>query len=139
MAVTDYGVNHPLAVKIWSRKLVREALKQTYVRRFTSPNSDNIIQLKQEAKKAPGDRVTCGLRMQLTAAGVQGDATLEGNEEAMVTYTDNVFVDQLRHAVRTAGKMSEQRVPFDVREEARAGLVDWWADRIDTLRTRVAA
>ena len=28
--------------------------------------------------------------------------------------------------------MSEQRVPFSVREEARDGLADWWADRIDT-------
>ena len=28
--------------------------------------------------------------------------------------------------------MSEQRVPFSVREESRMGLQDWWADRIDT-------
>ena len=28
--------------------------------------------------------------------------------------------------------MSEQRIPFSVREEARVGLQDWWADRIDT-------
>jgi len=28
--------------------------------------------------------------------------------------------------------MSEQRVPFSVREEARMGLQDWWAARFDT-------
>lgn len=28
--------------------------------------------------------------------------------------------------------MSEQRVPFSVREENRLGLTDWWADRIDS-------
>lgn len=28
--------------------------------------------------------------------------------------------------------MSEQRVPFTVRAEARDGLADWWADRIDS-------
>jgi N4-gp56 family major capsid protein len=28
--------------------------------------------------------------------------------------------------------MSEQRIPFSVREEARMGLQDWWSDRIDT-------
>ena len=28
--------------------------------------------------------------------------------------------------------MSDQRIPFSVREEARMGLQDWWADRIDT-------
>jgi N4-gp56 family major capsid protein len=70
--------------------------------------------------------------VQLTGAGVQGDGTLESNEEGLVTFTDNVFIDQLRHAVRSAGKMSEQRVTFEVREEARMGLQDWWADRLDT-------
>lgn len=132
MATTDYGVNHPLAVKTWSRKLIREALKQTYVKKFTSEGTNNVVQIKNEVKKGPGDRITCGLRMQLVGEGVAGDATLEGNEEALTTYADNIFIDQLRHAVRSAGKMSEQRVPFDVREEARVGLTDWWADRIDT-------
>jgi len=28
-------------------------------------------------------------------------------------------------------KMSEQRVPFTVRDEAKDGLADWWADKID--------
>jgi N4-gp56 family major capsid protein len=34
--------------------------------------------------------------------------------------------------VRSDGHMSEQRVPFSIREEARMGLQDWFADRIDT-------
>lgn len=29
MATTDYPVNHPLAVKLWSKKIAREVLKQT--------------------------------------------------------------------------------------------------------------
>lgn len=132
MANTEYGVNHPLAVKLWSRKLIREALKQTYVSKFMGKDSSSLVQIKEETSKSAGDRVTVGLRMQLTGAGVAGDSTLEGNEEALSTYNDNIFIDQLRHAVRSSGKMSEQRVPFSVREEARAGLTDWWADRIDT-------
>lgn len=70
--------------------------------------------------------------MQLTGDGVSGDGTLEGNEEALTTYTDAIYIDQLRHAVRSAGRMSEQRVPFSVREEARMGLQDWTAARMDT-------
>lgn len=54
------------------------------------------------------------------------------NEEALTTYSDNLVINQLRHAVRSAGKMSEQRVNFSVREECRMGLQDWWSDRIDT-------
>ncbi len=134
MATTDYGVNHPLAVKAWSKKLFVEALKQTRYEQFKGrTGTDSLITLKDETQKGPGDRITIGLRMQLTGAGIQGDGTLEGNEEALTTYSDNIYIDQLRHAVRSGGKMSEQRVPFSVREEAMSGLRDWWADRLDTF------
>lgn len=132
MATTAYGVNHPLAVKLWSKRLMREALKETFVSRFMGTSKDSLIYVKDDLSKSAGDRIRAGLRMQLNGAGISGDGTLEGNEEALTTYTDDVFIDQLRHAVRSDGEMSEQRVPFSVREEALDGLRDWWADRIDT-------
>lgn len=131
MATTSYATGNALAVKVWAKKLFQEALKQTYFSRFSGSGTDNVVQIKDEMSKGPGDRVTVGLRMQLTGNGVQGDGTLEGNEEGLITYSDNVMIDQLRHAVRSSGKMSEQRVTFDVREECRMGLQDWWADRLD--------
>lgn len=90
-----------------------------------------MIQLLDDTQKGPGDRITVPLRMQLTALGVQGDSTLEGNEEALQVYTDNLFINQLRNAVRSGGKMSEQRVPFSVREQAQIGLSDWYAGVFD--------
>lgn len=95
-------------------------------------DSNSLIQIKDDTSKSAGDRVRCILRMQLAGGGVQGDGTLEGNEEALVTHTDDLIINQLRHAVRSAGKMTEQRIPFSIREEARMGLQDWWADRYDT-------
>lgn len=132
MAVTNYGVNANEAVKLWSRKLAREALKATYIQKFIGEGDDSVIQMRNDTKKGPGDRVRVTLRMQLTGDGVQGDNNLEGNEEALTTYTDDFVINQLRHAVRNAGKMSQQRVPFSVREEAMSGLRDWWSDRWDT-------
>jgi N4-gp56 family major capsid protein len=132
MATTAYGVNHPLAVKLWAKKLYREALKECFVGKFIGSTQDSLIYEKDETSKSAGDRITVGLRMQLTGAGVAGDGTLEGQEESLTTYDDSILIDQLRHAVRSDGKMSEQRVPFSVRDEAMNGLRDWWADRIDT-------
>jgi len=132
MATTSYGVNDALAVKLWSKKLAVEALKECWASKFMGPNSDSLIQIKDETSKSAGDKVTYGLRMQLTGAGVQGDGTLEGNEESLVTYSDAVLINQLRHASRSAGRMSQQRVPFSVRDEALSGLRDWFADRFDT-------
>lgn len=132
MATTAYGVNHPLAVKLWSKKLMREALKETYASRFMGTSKDSLVYVKDDLNKSAGDRIRVGLRMQLAGAGVTGDGTLEGQEEELTTYTDNLFIDQLRHAVRSSGEMSEQRVPFSVREEALDGLRDWWAHKIDS-------
>lgn len=132
MAQTSYGVNHPLAIKLWRRRLMREALKETQANKFMGSDKSSLIYTMDETQKGAGDRIRAGLRMQLEGDGVQGDGTLEGNEEALVTYTDDLLIDQLRHAVRSSGKMSEQRIAFSVREEAHDGLRDWWADRIDT-------
>jgi|SRR5215510_9226535 len=131
MADTAYGVGASEAVKLWSQKLAREALRKTYIKNFMGPSSDNLIQIKPETSKGPGDRVRVTLRMQLTGDGVQGDGMQEGNEEALTTYTDDLLINQLRHAVRSEGKMTEQRIPFEIREEAMMGLSDWWADRWD--------
>jgi N4-gp56 family major capsid protein len=131
MAATTYGVNDPLAVKLWSKKLSAEVLKETWAMKFAGTNSNNMIQIKDETSKSAGDKITFGLRMQLLGAGVQGDGTLEGNEEALSTYNDAVLINQLRHAVRSGGRMSQQRVPFSVRDEAMSGLRDWFADRFD--------
>lgn len=131
MAMTEYGVNDPSAQKLWSKKLDREALKATFIGGFMAEGKKSIIRLKPELKKSAGDKITNTLRAQLKGDGVMGDGTLEGNEEALSTFTDSLVIDQLRHAVRSKGKMSEQRVPWSVRDEAKDGLTDWWAERFD--------
>jgi N4-gp56 family major capsid protein len=131
MATSAYGVNHPMARRIWAKKLMAEALTETYMARFTGDTKDSLIYVKRELAKDGGDNVRYGLRGLMTGAGIVGDGTLEGNEESLSIYTDTVTVDQLRHAVRSEGRMSEHRVPFTVRDEAMAGLRDWWTDRMD--------
>lgn len=133
MAETHYGVNDPEAVKLWSRRLAREALKKTYFKRFVGESDDSLVQLKNDTTKGAGDRVRTTLRVLLSGDGVLGDETAEGNEEALTTYTDDLLINQLRHNTRSAGKMSEQRINFEYREEAMSGLRDWWADRMDTI------
>jgi N4-gp56 family major capsid protein len=133
MAATEYGVNHPLAVKHWEPELMKEALKRTHALQFMGKGKDTICTIKTDLTTSDGgDRIRVGIRSQLQGGGIKGDNTLEGNEESLETFYQDVVIDQLRHAVRSRGKMSEQRVPFSVREEAKDGLADWWSDRIDT-------
>lgn len=132
MAATEYGVNHPMAVKLWSEKLARDAIGSTFVGKFLGESDTSLFQIKKETSKGKGDKITCGLRSLLTGAGIQEDGSLEGFEEALSVYSDSVLINQLRHAVKSNGRMSEQRVPFSIRENAREGLKDWWVERIET-------
>ena len=132
MALSSWGVNDALAVKLWSKKLFVDALKDTSYQQFIGKSASSLIQVKDETSKGAGDKVTFGLRMQLSGDGVLEDGTLEGNEESLTTYSDSVTINQLRHAVRSSGKMSEKRVTFSVRDEAKQGLQDWWTNRLDT-------
>lgn len=132
MAVTAFATGDNLAVKLWSKKLAVEALKQTWAYKFMGRDANSVIQVFDETSKSEGDRIRIPLRRLLVGAGVRGDATLEGNEERLNYYSDDLFIDQLRHAVREGGKFTRQLVPFDIRENARQSLQDWWADRFDT-------
>jgi N4-gp56 family major capsid protein len=131
VAVTTYGVNHAMAVKLWSKRLSVEVLQETYAMRFTGKSQTAMIEIKDETSKGAGDKVTFALRMQMTQDGIIGDDTAEGSEEAIVLYNDSIIIDQLRLLTRSKGKMSEQRVPFSVREEGLSGLRDLWTDRLD--------
>lgn len=132
MSTTTFGVNDALANKLWSKKLATEASKATAIAPLIGKGQNSIIQMKDETSKAAGDKVTFGLRTQLMGDGVTEGETLEGNEEALSTYSDAIFINELAHAVRVKNDQTidAQRVPFSLREEANAGLVDWYSDRM---------
>lgn len=130
MAQTLYPVNHPLARKTWSSDLMKQIIGKTSIMKFFGTSSNSLIQVKNELKGS-GDKITFGLRALGTGTGVSGNSTLEGNEEGLTTYSDSVILDHLRHAFRTGGEIDEQRVPFNVREECREALSDWWAERLE--------
>lgn len=131
MAQTSYGVNAPEARKAWSKAVAIETLNKTYVGKFIGKDDNSLIQEKTDLKKDRGDRVRFNLRMLLQGRGVQGDDILKGNEEALTTYTDDVLINQRRHAASAGGKMSQQRVPFEIRAECNAALSDWASELMD--------
>ena len=135
MALTSYGVNDALAVKLWSKKLAVEVSKATAIAPLIGTSSNSIIQLKDETSKGSGDKVTFGLRTQLVGDGVTEGAVQEGNEEALSTYSDSIVINELVHAVRVKNEQTidAQRVPFSLRDEANSGLTDWYADRMSLM------
>lgn len=134
MSVTTYGVNDALSNKLWAKKLNVEALKATYFGKFMGEGANNMIQMKAELDQNAGDKVTVGLRVQLSGDGATEGQTLQGNEESLTTYNDALTINELAHAVRVKNKgtIDAQRVPFNLRTEGKDGLGDWFSNRFDT-------
>jgi len=136
MAVTVIGVNDPKAVRKYSALLAVDIGRQSYFsRKFmsSSPNADAPIQVLTELEKDAGDKLTVDLSARLKMQPIEGDNVLEGNEEALVFYSDELFIDQMRGGVNTGGRMTRKRTVHDLRQVARARQAEWWARVFDEL------
>lgn len=131
MAITNFGVNDALAIKLWSKTLDAEALKYTDIGPLIGDSPNAIIHRKTETSKGPGDQVTYGIRLQLVGAGFTENQLAEGNGESLSIYSDALVINELGHvvSVKNGNTIDAQRVPFNLREEARDGLADWYAGR----------
>jgi N4-gp56 family major capsid protein len=80
-----------------------------------------------DLSKNAGDRLTYQLQTIPTGVGRGEGETQEGNEEALSIYTDNLTINQIRHAVKVQnqGTIDQKRVGFNLREEAKAALTQW--------------
>jgi N4-gp56 family major capsid protein len=133
MAMTEFALSAALAVQRWASDLAYEAEKAMYFRKFMGAGPGNIIRIRKELNKKAGEKITFGLRMKPDGPGVEGDNIIEGTsaEVALDFYNDSVFIDQLRKGTKSKGKMSEQRVPYNMRKEGRDALAIWWAEELD--------
>lgn len=133
MADTTVATGDAVAVKRWDRAFVREAAKKIFWASLSGKDENNVVQTKLDLTKNPGDRITVPLFPRFSGAGLQGDVLIEGQEEAVTLYSDNVTIDAYFNAFRTAGIMTEQRSPAELREQARRNLSEWAGEQVDTL------
>ncbi len=133
MGATEFTLGHPLAVQRWSDSLAVEAETKQYFSKFMGTGDDALIKIKKELQKQAGETITVGLRMKLDGDGVEGDNPIEGTtaEEALSFFNDTLTINQRRKGTKSKGKMSEQRVPYNMRKEGRDALSTWYAEDYD--------
>ena len=154
MADTEFSANvHPTLVRTaYARKALLWAQQQMFFKPFiqdqktnevrstgremavtaVSDGSDAIITRKSELVSKPGDKVQVRVVSPLSGQGTIDDETLEGSEEALVYYTQDVTVRQRRNAVRDKGQLNLQRVDVPFREDAKGALGSWLAQELDS-------
>lgn len=115
-----------LRQELWSKDLLDDVQRDVEgVFQFMGEGANNVIQVSRELAKRKGDTETFGLVARLSGNGVTGDDELEGNEEAMLSYSEQVAIDQIRNAVRLKGKLDAQKTVYDQISSARENLRMW--------------
>lgn len=115
-----------LRQELWSKDLLADVMRDVEnIMRFAGADVNNVVQINSDLMKQKGDTETFGLVARLAGFGVTGDDELEGNEESMSSFSEQVLIDQIRNAVRLRGKLDAQKVVYDQIETARENLRVW--------------
>ena len=120
-----------LTPQIWDDKFFQEYVRENRFKRYMGTDENSIIQLKDELTKKQGDKVTFAAVNKLAGAGVTGNTTLEGNEEALDTRSMAVTVAPLRHAVAVTN-WDEQKSAIELRDTAKMALKLWSMEKMKT-------
>lgn len=127
---TRFLTNDPLTRKRWAKDLYSVVLPAVEFNSLVGTGTDSIIQIKTELGKGEGDQITFGIRLPLVGEGIVGDKKVEGNEEKLRFRDFKMGIQELNHAVDTGGKMDEQRVPYNLMQEGKDGLQEWWQAKL---------
>ncbi|PTW53579.1 N4-gp56 family major capsid protein [Breoghania corrubedonensis] len=122
------------AQKKWSGSLFIQTARQSYFNnRFIGESPDSLIQRLTDLEKDAGDTITFDLSVQLRGRPTYGDDRLQGKEENLKFFSDELKIDQMRKAVSAGGKMSRKRTIHNIRRVARDRLAEYWSKFFDQM------
>lgn len=130
---TRFETNDALTRKKWAKELYRVILPAVEFNTLIGTGDTAIIQMKNELAKGEGDQITFGIRLPLEGDPIPGRKAVEGNEEPLRFRDFKMTIDEVNKAVDTGGKMEEQRVPYNLMDEAKSALQDWWSQFLSTF------
>ncbi len=90
-----------------------------------------IVSKQEKTSNEAGDTVTVSFVQKNEAIGLIGDQPATGQESAMVYFTDQVVINQLRNPIQIPNTqtISQQRVVYDLPEDTYKVSMDWLAER----------
>ena len=115
----------------YEEKLFRDTAKESYFSRFMGGDG-NIVHEKTNLEKGKGDDLNFGIVMRNTNRAIV-DGTLEGNEQKLSDYYDNVLIHKYRLGVRSEGELDEKRAFWDLTDTMRNNLRVQGGEEMDQL------
>lgn len=131
---TTVAAGDAKAVRKWSTNLFLDTQKKSYFsRKFIGEDDNKVIQRLTDLEGEAGDTITYDLSVRLRQKPVSGDNRLQGKEEPLRFFSDEVKIDQLRSGVSAGGKMSRKRTKHNLRKVGNARMSEYWARYYDEL------
>lgn len=133
LVVANGSTLDPIIVQ--EKVISQYAERENFFARYMGESPASVIQVVNDLANRPGDSVRVHVFSKLGSPGVDGDATLEGQESALSFNADLLLLGQKRNAVRLAGRLTEQRAAIDLRKQAGHALGVWAKDWVTELLT----
>ena len=114
---------------IWDSDFFVEYVRMNQFARYMGTAMTDMIQVREDLTRKPGDTVVFPAVRRLVGAGVTGNTVLEGNEEVLNARSMNLTVGVIRHAVAVSD-WDEQKSVIDLRMAAREALMVWELERM---------
>ena len=126
--MADTALAESLKVKKFLKDYFVEYVRDSGFKPYMGTGTNSVIQVKREL--VPGGKsIGIPLVTRLKGAGVTGVNTLEGNEEALGNFEQEIAVEYLRNAVRITDP-DERYSAFSLMQAARDALMNWSMDRL---------
>lgn len=120
-----------LRKQYWAEKTIMAAMNNIFFGKFTGTDANSIIQVDENLAKTKGDKAWFNLLLKLNGDPITGDNELEGNEQDLTYKAFGVTIDQKRWAVKSSGRMEEQKSTLKVYKDAKAALETQIAEWLD--------
>lgn len=121
----------------WHNEFIAEYVRANQFSDMMGSSNNMPIYIDRSLMGKSGEIKNVPLRAKLDGSGVSGNTSLEGQEEELNNYSDQVTVEWYRNGVLVT-KKEDQVTELDIRNEAKDALKDWFVERdrdeiIDTL------
>lgn len=127
--VANPGLNR----QVWINDYLTSYVRRSGYMPYMSTRESAIIRVRNQLRSQAGDLINVPLILELKGRGVVDAEVLEGNEEDMDTYNDQIRVRWRRNGV-VAPKSTSYKTEIDLLNAARERLVRWSAVN---LRNRI--
>jgi len=115
--------------QVWVTKFLSEYVRESGFMPYMGKSDTSIFQFRTELLNEAGKTINVPVIASLKGGGVTGSQVLDGNEEDLQNFNDQIVVDWLRNGVRVP-KSTQYLTEINLMDAAKSALRTWDAEKL---------